>query len=163
MNARREFELRGVHVLWAMLAFFGAIIAVNLAFAAIAVRSFPGEDVRRSYLQGLEYNRTLAERRTQAALGWQVTAFLAEGPAVEVALRTREGRLLDGLSLRGDLQRPTDARLDRALSFEPVGPGRYRAHMADLPQGVWRLRARAANAQGEALDFELELAWSEQR
>lgn len=164
--AKRPFELRGRHVLLMLLAFFGAIIAVNVAFALIAVRSFPGEDVRRSYLQGLRYNDTLAERRTQAALGWHASAALsdsADGAMLNVGLATPDGRPLDGLTLRGELQWPTDSRLDQALAFEPVGAGSYAARLGDLPSGRWRLRARAEDAQGESLNWESELTWPNSR
>lgn len=164
--AKRPFEVRGVHVLAAMLAFFGAVIAVNVAFAVIAVRSFPGEDVRRSYLQGLHYNDTLTARRDQAALGWRAAAGFAPQTAeaaLEVTLTRRDGSPLDGLSLDGALQWPTDSRLDRALVFEPAGGGRYVARPGDLPAGRWRLRARAADDSGGVLDFESELTWRPSR
>jgi nitrogen fixation protein FixH len=160
MSAPR-FEIRGWHVLAALLGFFGAVIAVNAAFAVIAVQSFPGEDVRRSYLQGLQYNETLAERRAQAELGWQaVAAFEAatDGPVLEVSLHTRDGVPVEGAAIEGDLQWPTDARLDRALAFEPVGGGRYVARLAGLAEGRWRVRATARRDDG-ALDFEAELTW----
>lgn len=156
------FEVRGIHVLLTLLAFFAAIIAVNVAFAVIAVQSFPGEDVRRSYLQGLHYNDTLAERRAQAALGWRANAALsdsANGVMLSVRLAAPDGRPLDGLTLRGDLQWPTDSRLDQALVFEPVGAGLYAARLGDLPPGRWRLRARAEGAHGQSLNLESELTW----
>ena len=162
MIAKRPFEVRGWHVLAMLLAFFGAIIAVNVGFAIVAVRSFPGEDVRRSYLQGLRYNDTLAERRAQAALGWRASATLKERARlvlVEVSLTARDGRPLTALTLNGALQRPTDARLDRELAFEQKAPGHYVARVDDLPPGAWRLRARAEDAQGDGLDFESELTW----
>lgn len=157
----RPFEIRGVHVLWAMLVFFGVIIAVNVAFAMIAVRSFPGEDVRRSYLQGLQYNDTLAERRAQAGLGWRATAALAaraSGPVLEISLSDRNGAAIESAHIEGQLQSPVDARHDRALAFEAIGGGRYRALLDGLPEGRWRLRARA-ESDGGARDFESELTW----
>lgn len=165
MNAvgRKSFELRGWHVLAIMLAFFGAVIAVNVAFAVVAVRSFPGEDVRRSYLQGLHYNQTIAERRAQAALGWQAEAALQGGAndaSLLVELHARDGAPLDQAQVTGELERPTDSRLDRAISFENAGGGRYVARLdGPLHEGRWRLRARAENASGGALDFEANLIW----
>lgn len=158
----RGWELKGWHVLAAMLAFFAAIIAVNVGFAMVAVDSFPGEDVRRSYLQGLNYNETLAERRRQAALGWHASAALEDAGGLAqlvVIIRDRDGAPVSGLSLTGVLRWPADERLDRALAFIPDGDGRYVARLDDLQPGHWRLRARAEGADNAALDFEAELAW----
>ena len=160
--AKKPFQVRGWHVLAAMLAFFGAVIAVNVGFAVIAVQSFPGEDVRRSYLQGLNYNQTIAERRAQATLGWQANAALRgvpEGALLEVTLRDRNGSPINRAQLTGELQWPTSASFDRNVAFEPAGDGRYVARLQSLPSGRWRLRARAADDQGGALDFEAGLTW----
>jgi nitrogen fixation protein FixH len=156
------FVLRGWHVLAAMLAFFGVVIGVNIAFAVIAVRSFPGEDVQRSYLQGLNYNETIAARRAQAALGWQADAALSrdgEDAVLTVDLRARDGAPLDGAALTGALRWPTDSRLDHALIFSALGGGRYVARLGALHDGRWLLRAHAADAAGGALDFDSELTW----
>ena len=164
---KRPFEVRGWHVLAAMLAFFGVVIAVNVAFAVIAVRSFPGEDVRRSYLQGLQYNDTLAERRAQAELGWRAAAALvavsADSAEVRIRLTDRDGAALDALAVAGDLQWPTDARFDRVLVFSPIGDGVYVAQAGNVHPGRWRLRARAESTDARALDFEAELTWPASR
>jgi nitrogen fixation protein FixH len=158
----RPFEVRGWHVLAALLGFFALVIAVNVGFAVIAVRSFPGEDVRRSYLQGLSYNDTIAARRAQAALGWDASARIrgnADTATVVVELRSRTGEPITAATVTGVLRWPTDARRDRTLVFENVGAGRYAAPAVALPQGRWRLRANAQDAAGGALDFESELTW----
>lgn len=165
MTARRVFEIRGRHVLAAMLAFFGAIIAVNVAFAVIAVRSFPGEDVQRSYLQGVQYNQTLAERRAQTALGWRAAATLHEresGAVLEVTLHRRNAAPINAADVTAMLQRHASARYDRELVLTPVGDGRYEADLGNLHPGRWRLRARARDETG-VLDFESELRWSASR
>jgi nitrogen fixation protein FixH len=155
------FEIRGWHVLATLLGFFAVIIAVNVVFAVAAVRTFPGEDVRRSYLQGLRYNDVLARRESQASLGWTATAtLLPSGSAgvVEITLADAAGHPLDGATVTGALQRPTDARLDRPLVFEAAGAGRYRAIVNDAPPGRWRLRAQAQ--RGAPFEFEADLQWS---
>lgn len=161
MSATRPFIIRGGHVLFALLAFFAAVIAVNVIFAVYAIRTFPGEDVRRSYLQGLHYNDTLSERRAQAALGWQATATLEQangGVVLEVVLRDRDGSLVEGGAVSGGLRWPTTSQYDRDLSFRQVGVGRYQAELEALPDGRWLLRARASKGE-DALDFESELTW----
>lgn len=160
-TSSQPFVLRGWHVLASLLAFFGAVIAVNVAFAIAAVRTFPGEDEPHSYVQGLHYNHTLSERHAQAALGWQATARLLStdrGAAIEVTLATRDGAPVDA-ALEGELERPTDARLDHSLAFERLGAGLYRAEIGPLPPGDWRLRAHAEASDHEALDFVSELTW----
>lgn len=155
------FRLRGWHVLASMLGFFAIIIAVNGAFIAAAIGSFPGEDVRRSYLQGLRYNDTLAERRAQAALGWRATAAFGAEPgsaSVEVNLRDGAGVPIEGARIEGALERPTAATFDHQLHFTPAGAGRYVARIDALEAGRWRLRARAERSDG-ARDFEAELTW----
>lgn len=156
-----RFELRGWHVLVTIVAFFAAIIAVNVTFAIYAVRSFPGEDVSHSYLQGLHYNDTLAERREQAELGWRASTELrgdAHNAILEVVLTTRDAQAIDGATLSGELEWPANAQRDHALTFEAAGEGRYVAHIGALPPGLWRLRAHAQSGSG-ALEFESELAW----
>lgn len=161
-----RFQIRGWHVLASMLLFFGAIIAVNVVFAVIAVRSFPGEDVSRSYLQGLQYNNTLADRRAQAAFGWQAGVELLprDGEAVlQVTLNQRDGAPINAAILSGELQWPTQARFDRTLSFTAIGHGRYEARLGALESGRWRLRAHAQGQDAGALDFEAELTWPASR
>lgn len=159
--AKNRQEIKGWHVLAAMLAFFGAVIAVNATFVVFALSSFPGEDVRRSYLQGVQYNDTLAERRTQDALGWRAAADFvreSEGATLEVQLLDRQGRPLNGALIQGELRWPADARRDHAVAFAPIGDGRYRAEVRGLTEGRWLLRARAERGDG-ARDFEAELLW----
>ncbi|MGE0044650.1 MAG: FixH family protein [Hyphomonadaceae bacterium] len=159
--ARKPFELRGAHVLWMLLLFFGAVIAINVAFSVIAVQSFPGEDVRRSYLQGIRYNDTLEERRTQAALGWSATAaLLAEGEeaVVEVRITDARERGVEGLLIEGALRRPMNAHEDVALSFIGRGDGIYRARVPSLNQGVWELRA-SAHRGASRFDFGRRFEW----
>jgi nitrogen fixation protein FixH len=159
------FELRGWHVFTAIGLFFAVVIAANAVFAVMAVRSFPGEDVRHSYVQGLHFNDTLAARRSQAQLGWRARAGFAtapDGTVIEVSLVDSGGAPIDAI-LSGELERPTDSRFDQRLRFEPSGPGRYVAQIGALPPGLWRLRAHADGGDGGALDFEAELQWRMQR
>lgn len=167
MSTAKEFTLTGRHVLFGLLAFFGAVIAVNVAFAVAAVRSFPGEDVRRSYLQGLAYNDTLAHRREQAVRGWQAASALRRGESgqaiLEVALHARDGEALNGVAVSGELRRAATARFDRELAFTSIGEGRYVVDLGDLQAGRWLLRARASDGHDGALDFEAELTWRPRR
>jgi nitrogen fixation protein FixH len=163
---KRAKELKGIHVLASLLTFFGAVIAVNVYFIVKAIDSFPGEDEKKSYAQGLRYNDTLQDRARQRALGWRAVAALtpqsASGVRLEVRLLDRNGAPIDGLAISGELRRPADAKLDRALSFEARGAGLYVAKVPALDEGRWTLRAQARSASGH-LDFGKAMIWQPMR
>ncbi|MCC6787137.1 MAG: FixH family protein [Hyphomonadaceae bacterium] len=166
MSTTATFRIRGWHVLATLLLFFAAIIAINIAFAVAAVETFPGEDERRSYTQGLHYNDVLAERRAQAEMGWRAHGALApasDGAELVVSLVDREGRPIENAALSGVLRWPPSESGDRALTFESQGQGRYVARIGALNAGRWDLRARAQDHAGRALDFEAELTWPSTR
>jgi len=92
--------VRGVHVLFMLLGFFAMIIAVNAVFITMAVRSHPGEQVRNSYVLGLEYNKELARQEAQRALGWTLQAGLADdGVTFLVQLQDAAGGALSGMDV----------------------------------------------------------------
>ena len=154
VNASAAKGLKGRHVLFIILGFFGVIIAVNMVFLTFALRTFPGESMTKSYLQGLNYNEVLAERAAQAALGWsaQIVRAGLDG-VIEARLVDADGAPLQGLSVSGELRRIVHDRDDRALAFISMGEGRYRAEAGPLEAGAWVLAARAENAAGETFEF----------
>jgi nitrogen fixation protein FixH len=162
--ARSGFVLKGWHV-WTMLGvFFGTIIAVNATFITLAMQTFPGEDVKRSYVQGLNYNDTLQARSRQAAIGWQASARFEAGsaenakPDLVVRMRTKEGAPLRGMQITGALRRAVTDRSDIALTFVETQAGEYRAVVAGLERGGWVLKAQAERG-GEPFEFTGRLAW----
>jgi nitrogen fixation protein FixH len=155
-------RVKGWHVLAAMLAFFGVVIAINVGFTVAAIRSFPGEDERLSYMQGLHFNDALAERRAQRMLGWRASAELERaenGASLIVVMRTRDGEPIEHLGIAATLGRRASAAYDQTLVFNPQGGGVYVAALPALAAGKWRLRARATNSRAQALDFESDLRW----
>lgn len=93
--------LRGVHVFWMVFAFFAVILASDVLFIVNAVRSFPGEQVKNSYVLGLAYNDEAAFRARQAKLGWTAQAGVQnEGGAILVVrLAKADQSPLGGLSV----------------------------------------------------------------
>lgn len=65
--------LNGWHVLAMFTLGFGIIISVNLTLAVNAVRTFPGLEVKNSYVASQGFDR---DRAAQEALGWDVSANL---------------------------------------------------------------------------------------
>lgn len=149
-----RFRVKGWHVLAGMIAFFGVIIAVNTVFITLAVGSFPGEETKRSYVQGLAYNDVIAEREAQAALGWRAAANLTP-TQVLISVVDADGVPVANLRFEGALQHPADMERDRVLAFEELRPGVYAADAQGLAEGQWRLTAEAEGDTPFALEREL--------
>jgi nitrogen fixation protein FixH len=158
----RRHELSGRHVLAAMLLFFAAIIAINVAFSIVAVRSFPGEDVKRSYLQGLNYNDRLAERAAQAALAWSASLQIeprGAGAQLRVQFSDRDGRPVEALTIEGKMRRPATTRDDRVVRFTADGAGMYVADLGPIAPGAWVFQG-AATRGTEHFEFERRMTWT---
>lgn len=134
-------KLTGYGVLTWLGAFFGLILVTNVFFITMAVRTFRGEDEQRPYLQGVEYNRTLARRAEQVRQGWRasIAADRLSSGAVRatVSIAKPDGTPLAGVHLMGELRHPADENLDRPLKFREVAPGQYEAETANVLGGLW--------------------------
>lgn len=144
-------RITGWHVLIGVVLFFATIIAVDIVFMVQAYRTFSGEVASNPYESGLAFNRTLAQREKEAALGWSASVETPAGKTVVVTVVDRADKPLDGLSLTGVLERPATEVGRQTLNFRSLGGGRYEAN-AQL-DGAWDLRATARNAKDM---FEIE-------
>ena len=144
--------LTGRHVLFMVLGFFAVTITVNAIFVTQAIRHFPGEDVPRSYMQGIAYNDTLDARAAQAALGWTANAEVLP-TGVQITIVDADGVAVTGLTLNGHLRHPANTSLDIDLPLTENSAGSYHA-VLDIPNGRWRL---VVATDGE-IPFELEQA-----
>jgi nitrogen fixation protein FixH len=134
--------LTGRHVLFALLAFFGIIFAVNFTMMTLAIRTMPGVNAKSAYEASQHFNRALDTIAAQDRLGWQVdiaTTGIRSGAPLNVHVRDRSGEALLGLAVRARIERPTDARFDRALTLTEVGDGRYAGPLPTLAPGQWTL------------------------
>ena len=73
MINQNNAEIKGWHVLAVFVTAFGIIISVNLTLAFNAVRTFPGLEVKNSYVASQGFDR---DRAAQLKLGWDVSAQL---------------------------------------------------------------------------------------
>lgn len=147
--------LTGRHVFLMFLAFFGAVIATNVVFVRLAVSSFPGEEVKKSYYQGLHYNEVLEARAAQDAVGWSVVlvsqpAALSNG-ALRLKLVDSSGAPVDGATLTGSLVRPATGLGEALLSFEPQGGGVYASEPLNMERGAWKLSVDAVSTADASL------------
>ncbi|WP_299621431.1 FixH family protein [Pelagibius sp.] len=155
-------EIRGKHVLFGMLAFFGVIILVNAIFVYMALNTWTGLTEENAYQKGLRYNETLAARDAQRDLGWQgavaLTALDDGSERLTVTLQDSQGIALTGLAVSAVLRRPTHEGFDQTLQFEERQSGEYETDLSLPLRGNWDLylSARRPDTPGDAPAFEMK-------
>ena len=125
----------GRHMLVLMLAFFGTVVAVNVAMAMAATSTFGGKVVENSYVAGQQFNGWLEEARKQEALGWTRTVGIDGRRHVVVTLRG-EGSPLGGAEIVALARHPVGREPDARLAFSESGNGVYRS-TRPLREGRW--------------------------
>lgn len=157
----KSFRLTGWHVLAMFGALFSVMLAVNILFVVLALKTFSGE-TDHAYINGLKFNETLAANARQTELGWKMALGLERptggGAVLEAHLTDKQGLPLVGASIKGSIGRTTDNKEDRTLTFTETAPGIYRAAIDQLRPGRWRFEA-SAQVQG-APKFETETTLS---
>ena len=147
IQARPGFQIKGWHVLAAMLLFFGGDIVVNTLFMVDAYKTYPGESSLTPYEDGLAYNAALQQRQAQAALGWRISAGSVGDQGLQVQVVDKAGAPLRGLRVSGELQRPATEAGSRTVALQETAPGVYTAVAAGL-HGAWDLNVTALDGQG---------------
>jgi nitrogen fixation protein FixH len=145
-SAAHRKGLTAWHTFLCFAAFFAFMFVVNGIFLWTVITTFPGEDVEKSYLAGLDYNDELARRTRQKDLGWTAEIGLAgEGAGLQVRARlnARDRSALAASGVQLDMHHPTNRNLDRVLELQPAGDGAYVASAVDVPAGYWKTRLRA--------------------
>jgi nitrogen fixation protein FixH len=145
-------EITGRTVLFAMLGFFGIIIAVNLTMAFFAVRTFSGLEVQNSYDASQGYD---AARDAQLALGWDVTAAYEPGELRIAFTNAADGSPADVADLTALVGWATSVRDDFTPDFT-YSDGVFRAP-AQMEPGNWNIRLTATAANGTTFRQRLPL------
>lgn len=140
--------LKGRTMLLAFVSLFGVIVGVNIVLAVMAIRTFPGLEVRNSYVASQNFDR---DRTAQEALGWQVAPAYESGTLV-LKISDAQGLPAPVQALRVTVSRPTQKRDDISPQMRYTGglwvadmtlaPGAWVIHLeADAPDGtVFRQR-----------------------
>jgi nitrogen fixation protein FixH len=158
---RRDTGITGRHVLLALIAFFGAIFAVNGVLLWQALSTHSGLVAHEPYRKGLAYNQRIAADERQEGLAWTPVVEIERRGAIAVTLSDAEGRPVTGLRLDGTIGRPATMRQDISVRLEERSPGRYVAHMAALEPGAWivgieaRLEGAGLASAGDAPIYRL--------
>ncbi|MBF9197279.1 FixH family protein [Microvirga terrestris] len=141
ITGRPPRVLTGRMVLYCILAFFGSIIAMNVAMIRVAVSSFSGVETESSYKAGLAFKNDVAAAHAQDVLHWWVEANLqrkADAARVLISARDADARALSGLALEAQLAHPTDKRHDIVLEFVETTSGQFMS-LTPMPHGHWDL------------------------
>lgn len=144
-------ELTGRHVLAITVGAFAVIVGVNLVMAYKAVSTFPGIEVKNSYVASQGWN---AARDAQVALGWRLVQEYRDG-VLTLRFTDASGRPAPVAGLAVLVGRATAAQDDQ----HPVFVRENGAFHADVPltTGKWLVRVEAEAEDGTAFRQRLSL------
>jgi nitrogen fixation protein FixH len=144
-------ELTGRHVFAITAGAFAVIIGVNLVLAVKAVTTFPGLEVKNSYIAGQGFD---ARKAAQEALGWTLVPVY-EGGQVVLVFTDRDGLSVKVQDLQVLIGRTTEASQDQWPIFRPE-LDTYTADVV-LAQGKWMVKVTARAADGTLFEQRSEL------
>jgi len=134
-------EIKGWHVATGFVMAFSVIIAVNLTLAYNAVKTFPGLEVKNSYVASQSFD---ADRAIQEALNWDVSATLHGDELTLTVLE--DGRAIAPQIESATFGRATHVAQDQTPEFT------FDGHTLRAPvhggSGNWNLRLKARGADG---------------
>jgi len=135
-------QFTGWHALMVFGGAFGIIIAVNIALAVSAVSTFPGLEVKNSYVASQSFD---ARRDAQEALGWSVYASAA-GDQIRLEITDADGAPVEVAALSATLGRATHVKDDQTPDFR--FDGKAYVAPAELSPGNWNIRMKARADDG---------------
>jgi len=121
---------------------FAVIIGVNVTLAYQAIVTFPGLEVKNSYVASQNFD---ADRKAQLALDWNVSAAI-EDSTLRLSITDKLGNPVQVAELNSTLGRATEIKDDRTPDFVFDGNA-YIAPVALAP-GNWNLRMVAIAKDG---------------
>ncbi|MEY8840954.1 FixH family protein [Cribrihabitans sp. XS_ASV171] len=137
-----ERQLTGRHAAMIFIGAFGVIITVNLALAYNAVATFPGLEVKNSYVASQQFDE---RRDAQQALGWTVRAD-ATGGLVILSITDARGNPVEVEQLHAVVGRATHVKEDMEPDFH--FDGKAYVAPAELGDGNWNIRMKARAEDG---------------
>lgn len=144
-------ELTGKHVFAITASAFAVIIGVNALLAFKAVSTFPGLEVKNSYVASQGFNDRKA---AQEALGWQIAPSYADG-RVDLAFTDRAGQPVAVRDLQVLIGRTTSTADDVMPGF--VQAGDVYTSALSLHPGKWMVKVTATATDGTLFERRSEL------
>jgi nitrogen fixation protein FixH len=146
-------EITGRHVLAITVGAFAVIIGVNVLMAWQAVATFPGLEVKNSYVASQEFE---AQRDAQDALGWSLTPeYDSAARQLRLAFADSQGLPVQVRDLAVLVGRTTGAANDQTPAFIREA-GAYVAPVT-LEAGKWMLMVKAFAEDGTLFQQRLDL------
>ena len=136
--------LTGRKVFMIAVSAFGVIIAANMALVYAAIGSFPGLEVKNTYVASQSFDR---DRAAQIQLGWQVQTELSDG-ILKISITDKDGQPAEVGALKASVGRATHSNADVSLNF-PQAQSPYSLPL-NLEGGKWELRISATSQDGTA-------------
>lgn len=156
--AKPRFILTGWHFLAMITGFFAIVVGVDIYFAVLAYRTFPGESAANPYEAGLAFERTLDDRAREAALGWRAEAVQGVDGGVTLTIEDKTGAPIPGLAVAGSLRRPATEQGRKDVVFAATTPGQYQLAPA-VRGGAWDMALVARDQEGHAFEISRRLVW----
>ncbi len=144
-------KLTGKHVFAITASAFAVIIGVNGVLAFQAVSTFPGLEVKNSYVASQGFNDRKA---AQEALGWSLAPRYADG-RIDLAFTDRDGQPVTVESLEVLIGRTTSTAQDARPEFMQAGDV-YTAPL-ELDRGKWMVKVTARTADGTLFEQRSEI------
>ncbi|SPH24869.1 hypothetical protein DEA8626_03903 [Defluviimonas aquaemixtae] len=144
-------ELTGRKVFFIAASAFAVIIGVNVVMAVQAVRTFPGLEVKNSYVASQRFE---AARAAQEALGWSLSHSYEAG-TLRLKFRGIGGRPVQVDRLTALVGRTTEAANDISPAF--VWDGSSYSAPAELGPGKWMILLEAYAGDGTLFHQRLNL------
>lgn len=140
--------------------FFIGLAGVEGVLITLSLNSFTGLSETDPYRRGLDYNKTIAARDRDRALGWRVSVgFEPEGALrglVKVAARDAAGSELKGARVSGTAEHPVGGKEPVKIAFGSFESGSAEGALAVDAPGRWFLRVRIED-NGESIERRREI------
>ena len=146
-----ERQITGRQVFFVTASAFSIIIAVNLTLAFNAVSTFPGLEVKNSYVASQSFDK---RRDAQEALGWDV-GVAHEGDELTITFRGADGAAIEAGNVAVLIGRKTNSAHDQSPDLS-YSDGVFRAPVA-LDPGFWTVRLTATAEDGTPFQKRLSL------
>lgn len=143
-------EITGKMVFWGFFGAFAIIFSVNMLLLFKAVSTFPGLEVKNSYVAS-QYFDEMAN--AQRALGWTPGVRYEDG-LIHIIIRSENGALVFPETIQARIGRPTHGEEDQMANFVQKFNGYW--FETELNSGKWFVYLDATSATGEPFTTRLE-------